>query len=92
MAVETFFLAMIISLIIIIVMMLFRVFKGPSVYDRLNGLGVIGVDAILLLVLIGFYNKREDMFVDISLAYAILGFISMVVLAKYIGAKGDSDA
>ena len=73
-------------------MMLFRVFKGPSVYDRLNGLGVIGVDAILLLVLIGFYNKREDMFVDISLAYAILGFISMVVLAKYIGAKGDSDA
>ncbi len=92
MAVETFFLAMIISLIIVIVMMLFRVFKGPSIYDRLNGLGVIGVDAILLLVLIGFYNKREAMFVDISLAYAILGFISMVVLAKYIGEKGDTDA
>jgi len=91
-AVETFFLAMIISLIIVIVMMLFRVFKGPSIYDRLNGLGVIGVDAILLLVLIGFYNKREAMFVDISLAYAILGFISMVVLAKYIGEKGDTDA
>lgn len=56
-------------------------------YDRLNGLNVIGVDTILLLVLFGYLADRPDMFVDISLAYAILGFISLVVLAKYLGGR-----
>jgi multicomponent Na+:H+ antiporter subunit F len=68
-------------------MMLYRVLKGPSVYDRLNGLNVIGVDTILLLVLFGYLDGRPDMFVDISIAYAILGFISLVVLAKFLGGK-----
>jgi len=76
-----------VGLVVVIFIMLFRVFQGPSVYDRLNGLGVIGVDTILLVVLIGYINDRPDMFVDISIAYAILGFISLVVIAKYIGGK-----
>lgn len=80
---DKLFLGLIVGLVLIILLMLVRVFQGPSVYDRLNGLGVIGADIILLLVLIGYYNKRADMFVDISIAYAILGFISLVVIAKY---------
>lgn len=68
-------------------MMLYHVFRGPSVYDRLNGLNIIGVDTILLLVLFGYLDGRPDMFVDISIAYAILGFISLVVLAKFLGGK-----
>ncbi|KJS85514.1 MAG: pH regulation protein F [Peptococcaceae bacterium BICA1-8] len=86
---DNFFMLLIFGLVIVIFIMLFRVFKGPSVYDRLNGLGVIGTDTILLLVLIGYVNKRPDMYVDISISYAILGFISLVVIAKYIGGKGD---
>jgi len=82
---------LIVGLVIVIFIMLFRVFQGPSVYDRLNGLGVIGTDTILLLVLIGYLDKRPDMYVDIALSYAILGFISLVVIAKYIGGKGDID-
>lgn len=89
MTMDNFFMLLIFGLVIVIFIMLFRVFKGPSVYDRLNGLGVIGTDTILLLVLIGYVNKRPDMYVDISISYAILGFISLVVIAKYIGGKGD---
>lgn len=84
---DTLFYGLMVGLVVVIFIMLFRVFQGPSVYDRLNGLGVIGVDTILLLVLIGYINDRPDMFVDISIAYAILGFISLVVIAKYIGGK-----
>ncbi|KJS19483.1 MAG: pH regulation protein F [Clostridiaceae bacterium BRH_c20a] len=86
---DSLFMGLIIGLVVVIFVMLYRVFEGPSVYDRLNGLGVIGTDTILLLVLIGYIDKRPDMFVDIAISYAILGFISLVVIAKYIGGKGD---
>ncbi len=78
---------LLVAMVILVAVMLPRVFEGPTIYDRLNGLGVIGADTILLLVLIGFVDGRPDMYVDIAISYAILGFISSVIIAKYIGGK-----
>lgn len=75
------------SILLVIAMMLQRVFTGPTVYDRMNGLGVIGADTILLLVLFGYIDKRPDMYVDISISYAMLGFVASVIIAKYLGGK-----
>ncbi len=75
------------AVVVIIGLMLLRVFQGPTVFDRMNGLGVIGADTILLLVLFGYIDKRPDMYIDIAIAYAILGFIGSVVVAKYLGGK-----
>ena len=77
-----------VAVVIIIGLMLFRVFQGPTIYDRMNGLGVIGADTVLLLVLFGYMDKRPDMYVDIAISYAILGFICSVIVAKYMGVKG----
>ena len=74
-----------VAVVIIIGLMLFRVFQGPTIYDRMNGLGVIGADTILLLVLFGYMDGRPDMYVDIAISYAILGFICSVIVAKYMG-------
>lgn len=90
MTIDHFFMALVVGIGIVIFAMMFRVFKGPSIYDRLNGLGVIGADTILLLILIGYIDKRPDMYADISIAYALLGFISSVVIAKYVGRKGET--
>ena len=76
-----------VAVVIIIGLMLFRVFQGPTIYDRMNGLGVIGADTILLLVLFGYMDGRPDMYVDIAMSYAILGFICSVIVAKYMGGK-----
>ena len=76
-----------VAVVIIIGLMLFRVFQGPTIYDRLNGLGVIGADTILLLILFGYMDGRPDMYVDIAISYAILGFICSVIVAKYMGGK-----
>ena len=81
------FAVLMISIIFVIGMMLQRVFQGPTVYDRMNGLGVIGADTILLLVLFGYIDGRPDMFVDIAIAYAMLGFLGSVIIAKYLGGK-----
>ncbi|MGI6746716.1 MAG: monovalent cation/H+ antiporter complex subunit F [Anaerovoracaceae bacterium] len=90
MTIDNIFFALLVGLVVLIIMMLFRVFKGPTVFDRLNGLGVIGTDAIIILVIIGFLSGREEMFLDIAISYSILGFIASVVIAKYLGGKGES--
>ena len=84
---ETLWGVFMVAVVIIIGLMLFRVFQGPTIYDRMNGLGVIGADTILLLVLFGYMDKRPDMYVDIAISYAILGFICSVIVAKYMGGK-----
>ena len=76
-----------VAVVVIIGLMLQRVFQGPTIYDRMNGLGVIGADTILLLVLFGYIDGRPDMYVDIAISYAILGFICSVIVAKYMGVK-----
>lgn len=74
-------------LVITIGLMLQRLFQGPSIFDRMNGLGVITADTILLIVIFGYIDKRPDMYVDLAMAYAMLGCLGSIVLAKYIGGK-----
>ncbi|WP_307760713.1 monovalent cation/H+ antiporter complex subunit F [uncultured Phascolarctobacterium sp.] len=82
---------MIIAIIVVVIgvigIMLQRVFQGPTVYDRMNGLGVTGTATILLIILFGYLDGRPEMYVDIALAYAILGFVGSVIIAKYLGGK-----
>lgn len=79
--------AIMMAVIAVIGMMLQRVFQGSTVYDRMNGLGVTGTDTILLIILFGYLDGRPEMYVDIALSYAILGFVGSVIIAKYLGGK-----
>lgn len=81
---ETFFLISAIVLTIIIAIPLVRVLKGPTVFDRLLATNAIATKTIVLICIIGFLYGRIDMFIDITLAYAILGFVGSLVIAKYV--------
>lgn len=74
-----------------IILLLFRVLRGPTIFDRMLGTGVIGTGVILLLLLLGFVTGREDMYIDMAMAYAALGFIGYLIVAKYFERKGDID-
>lgn len=65
------------------ILSLYRVLRGPSVFDRLNGLGLIGSKSIVLLLVLGGLSGRIEMFVDIALAYAMITFVGSLALAKY---------
>lgn len=80
---ESFFLYSAVVLTIIIAVPAYRVVKGPTVFDRLIGTNAIATKTIVLICLIGYLYGRIDMFVDITLAYAILGFIGSLAIAKY---------
>jgi len=81
---ETFFLYSAVFLTIIIAVPIIRVVKGPTVFDRLLATNAIATKTIVLITLIGFIFDRIDMFLDITLAYAILGFIGSLLIAKYL--------
>jgi multicomponent Na+:H+ antiporter subunit F len=85
---ENFFLAISLILGLLILLSLYRGVFGPTIFDRIIGMGFVGSKTLVLLVLMGFIYKRIDMFVDISLAYSILIFIGTLVFAKYFQRKG----
>ncbi|MGF1669316.1 MAG: monovalent cation/H+ antiporter complex subunit F [Balneolaceae bacterium] len=83
----TFFLYSSVILTIIIAVPLLRVLNGPSVFDRLVGANAIATKTIVLICLIGYLYGRIDMFIDITLAYAVLGFVGVLAIAKYVTTK-----
>lgn len=73
-----------------LVLPLYRVLAGPSVYDRMVGVTVAGTKTIVLICLVGVIVGRADMFLDIAMAYAMLNFTGALVVAKYLDhAEGD---
>ncbi|MCK4771836.1 MAG: pH regulation protein F [Candidatus Latescibacteria bacterium] len=79
-------------LTIIIIIPFYRVVKGPTLFDRLLGVGAIGTKTLVLICLVGFVYGRIDMFIDITLAYAVLNFIGNIAIAKYfIHPRADSE-
>ena len=84
---QTFLLVITVVLLLTIGLMLQRLFRGPTIFDRMNGLGVITADVILLIVIFGFLDKQPGLYVDLALAYAMMGCLGSVVLGKYLGGK-----
>ena len=41
----------------------------------------------MLILVVGLIDNRMDMHIDIALSYAILGFVTTVILAKFIGGR-----
>ncbi len=66
----------------------YRVLQGPTLYDRMAGLGVIGSKTLVLLTLAGVLYGRLDMFIDIVLAYSMLNFIGTIAISKYLHVRG----
>jgi len=85
---SSFFLFVLTTLTVLMLVYLFRVVRGPSVYDRVLGLNGISTKAIVLLVVIGTVYERVEMFVDISTGYALLNLVGALAIAKFLEERG----
>ena len=83
-----FLFCVMVSLTILIGAYLYRVLKGPTIFDRLLGHNGISTKAIILLIVMGIYFDRVDMFIDISIGYALLNLVGALAIAKYLEQKG----
>ena len=60
-----------------------RFIKGPTAADRTIALDTLSVIGIAALVLLGYLFKRY-IYIDLALVYAVLGFIGIIVIARFI--------
>ena len=60
-----------------------RLVKGPCLPDRVLALDTLYVNAIAMLMLYGIW-KGSDLFFEVALLIAVLGFVSTVALAKFL--------
>ena len=77
-----------VALALVTLLSLYRVVRGPSIFDRLTGLGLIGSKMIVLLLVLGAWSERVDLYVDIALSYGLISFVGTLVMAKYFEATG----
>ena len=85
---NSFFLFVLMAITLLIAVYLYRVLRGPTVFDRVLGLNGISTKAIILLVAMGTVYERVDMFVDISTGYALLNLVGSLAIAKYLEERG----
>lgn len=64
-------------------MALYRVLRGPTVPDRILALDTLNIAAIAELMLFGM-RLGTAMYFEAALILALLGFVSTVVLSKYV--------
>jgi multisubunit Na+/H+ antiporter MnhF subunit len=62
---------------------LWRVWRGENIIDRLMGADLLGTLTLAILVLVALI-ERDSIYIDVALGLAALGFISIIALAKYV--------
>jgi len=70
------------ALIVTMVLALIRALLGPSVYDRVLAVNMIGTKTVLLLSVTSFILGRPD-FLDLALAYALINFIGVLAVLEF---------
>jgi len=78
------------GLCILVFLILYRVVFGPGVFNRIAALSAIGTKTLIILLIIGFLYNRVDMFVDISMVYALLNLIGTLAASKYLETVGEN--
>lgn len=66
---------------------LWRLLRGPDLPDRILALDTMYINTIALVVLFGIY-LRLDLFFEMALLMAVMGFVGTVAAAKYL-LRGD---
>ncbi|NIA23376.1 MAG: cation:proton antiporter [Proteobacteria bacterium] len=72
-----------IILSISIILVIYRCVKGPSLPDRVIALDMFTTITTGLLVLIAHFLNNYIL-LDVSLVYALLAFISVIAIARYL--------
>ena len=62
---------------------LYRFLKGPSVADRVVAFDVMTIVTTTVIVLVAYLEGR-GIYLDVALIYALLSFLGVIVVARYL--------
>ena len=67
---------------IALIISIFRFVTANEIYTKILVVNLIGTKIVLLILLVGTVSIEKD-FTDIALVYALINFISTIVILKY---------
>jgi multisubunit Na+/H+ antiporter MnhF subunit len=67
----------------LLAVVLWRVWRGENVIDRLMGADLLNTLVLSVLALLALI-ERDSIYIDVALGLAALGFIGTIALAKYV--------
>lgn len=70
------------AILVTMALALARARLGPTVFDRILALNMIGTKTVLLISVISFMVRRSD-FLDLALLYTLVNFISVVAVLRF---------
>lgn len=82
-----FYSAILIAVVATVLIMLIVMFRKEYIYDKLNAMFAMNTHIVFLILIVGLIDGRLSMYIDIALSYSVLGFVTTVILAKYIGGR-----
>lgn len=84
---NTLWMVVLVVLVLTLIDLLVFTLIKKDIYDRMNFVFAANTIVVLILMAVGFVDGRMDMYIDIALSYSILGFVTSIILAKYIGGR-----
>ena len=63
-------------------LVLWRLFSGPSPYDRVLAVNSFGTKTVLFIAVLNFLAGRPE-FLDIALLYALINFVGTIAILKF---------
>ncbi len=68
---------------------LVRAFRGPTLYDRVMAVNMIGTLTVLMVAVLGFMTGRPE-FLDIALVYVLISFVSTIAVLRVVNTSNDT--
>ena len=65
---------------------IWRVIKGPSIWDRLLGMNIIATKIIVIIIFFAFVNDTAYL-LDFAIIYALFGFIGTIFIALFLSER-----
>ena len=85
------FIAITITLLVILTLALTRALLGPTLYDRILAVNMVGTKTVLLICVMSVVAGRGDM-VDIALVYALINFVGIIAVLRFLTARARNAA
>ena len=71
------------AMLAVMALALVRAIVGPTVYDRVLAVNMVGTKTVLLIAVYGFLTDRPE-FLDLSIFYALINFIGVIAVLKFV--------
>ena len=80
---QLFFIIMFSIMGLALLLLAYRLIKGPTTPDRIVSIDAMTTLFVSILVFLSYLFKRA-IYLDVAFIYAILAFVSVLVIARYL--------